>query len=189
MDSDPTTGGDTDVGYGSAESDAYEYTGERAIITLPDGTIIRRFFFGYEEIDYPVEDTESISHYFVNGQRIASRSSATGLQYLHTDHLGSATRATDEHGAIIWDALYSPYGEFIYFDNNSNMEYGYTGQEQDSTDWYYYGARYYSPESGRFLQPDPLFDGPNPYMYVHGNPVRYVDPSGLFHGLLSILVD
>jgi RHS repeat-associated protein len=94
-----------------------------------------------------------------------------------------------ENGAIIWDALYGPYGEFIYFDNNSNMEYGYTGQEQDSTDWYYYGARYYSPEIGRFLQPDPLFDGPNPYMYVHGNPVRYVDPSGLFHGLLSILVD
>jgi hypothetical protein len=35
------------------------------------------------------------------------------------------------------------------------------------------------PALGRFLQPDPLYDGPNRYMYVHGNPVRYVDPSGM----------
>ena len=61
----------------------------------------------------------------------------------------------------------------------------YTSQEHDKdTGLYYYGARYYDPEIGRFIQPDSYIDGMtstqgwNRYMYVHGNPVRYSDPSG-----------
>lgn len=45
---------------------------------------------------------------------------------------------------------------------------------------YYYRARFYSPELGRFLQRDPIgmSDDVNLYAYVKNNPVRYVDPSG-----------
>ncbi|HYE03215.1 MAG TPA: RHS repeat-associated core domain-containing protein, partial [Phycisphaerales bacterium] len=41
-------------------------------------------------------------------------------------------------------------------------------------------ARVFDPETGRFLQRDPLGypDGPNPYRYGHSNPVRGSDPSG-----------
>jgi uncharacterized protein RhaS with RHS repeats len=42
------------------------------------------------------------------------------------------------------------------------------------------GARFYWPELGRFLQQDPIGDGMNWYAYAGGNPVRYVDPYGLF---------
>ena len=60
-----------------------------------------------------------------------------------------------------------------------NTRYQYTDQELDAeTDWYYYGARYYDPVLGRFLQADPVLDGLNRYSYVHGNPVRYTDPTG-----------
>ncbi len=47
----------------------------------------------------------------------------------------------------------------------------------------YFGARYYSPQLGRFVSPDPLaihgLHGINPYEYASGSPLRYVDPDGL----------
>ncbi|MDW8101216.1 MAG: RHS repeat-associated core domain-containing protein [Anaerolineae bacterium] len=49
---------------------------------------------------------------------------------------------------------------------------------------YNYGARWYDPSLGRFLQPDPLVPEPgnpqalNRYSYVLNNPIKYTDPSG-----------
>ncbi|OGV73566.1 MAG: hypothetical protein A3K18_17770 [Lentisphaerae bacterium RIFOXYA12_64_32] len=46
---------------------------------------------------------------------------------------------------------------------------------------YDFGARYYDPQAGRFISPDPLgfVDGPNPYLYVAGDPINWIDPWGL----------
>ena len=71
---------------------------------------------------------------------------------------------------------------------NSGVEtHTFTGQERDQiTGLYYMGARYYDPVYGRFTQPDPAFDfdPTNPasfnlYAYARGNPVNYIDPSGM----------
>ena len=43
----------------------------------------------------------------------------------------------------------------------------------------YLRARYYDSESGRFISEDPAKDGYNWYSYCGGNPVMFVDPSGL----------
>ena len=57
-------------------------------------------------------------------------------------------------------------------------------QEEDpETGFYYYKSRYYDPYSGRFMQPDSFTfpgqtGGMNRYMYVHGNPVKFDDPTG-----------
>ena len=58
----------------------------------------------------------------------------------------------------------------------------YTGRRYDAeTGNYYYRARYYSPELGRFLSPDPLglSAGLNLYGYVTNNPLNWIDPWGL----------
>ena len=59
----------------------------------------------------------------------------------------------------------------------------YTGQEFDlETGLYFYDARYYDPDTGRFLAEDPLaFAGgdANLYRYAGNNPVTFVDPTGL----------
>ncbi|MDH0846803.1 MULTISPECIES: RHS repeat-associated core domain-containing protein [Delftia] len=55
-------------------------------------------------------------------------------------------------------------------------------QYQDAETGLHYNLhRYYDPDRGQYLTPDPLGtpDGPNPYSYVRGNPLRYVDPEGL----------
>lgn len=45
---------------------------------------------------------------------------------------------------------------------------------------YKMGARYYQPELGRWTQQDPSGAEANVYLYVGGNPVNFVDPSGVF---------
>jgi hypothetical protein len=48
------------------------------------------------------------------------------------------------------------------------------------------GARHYSAELGRFLQPDPTAAEANQYAYVGNSPVSHVDPSGTcFQWLLA----
>ncbi|RME55757.1 MAG: hypothetical protein D6795_02515, partial [Deltaproteobacteria bacterium] len=39
--------------------------------------------------------------------------------------------------------------------------------------------RYYNPQWGRYLSPDPL-PSLQPFAYAKNNPVKFVDPSGLF---------
>jgi RHS repeat-associated protein len=76
-----------------------------------------------------------------------------------------------------------------------NTDCKFTGKLFDnSTALYYYGARYYDPELGRFIQPDtivPYPDDPqsfNRYAYARNNPIRYVDPTGHFWATLGIIM-
>ncbi|QPJ66754.1 MAG: RHS repeat-associated core domain-containing protein [Candidatus Nitrohelix vancouverensis] len=68
----------------------------------------------------------------------------------------------------------------------------YTGRENDyATGLYYYRARYYDPEVGRFLTEDPMgfAAGINFYAYVNNNPINANDPSGNFAVLADWIVD
>jgi RHS repeat-associated protein len=57
----------------------------------------------------------------------------------------------------------------------------YTGKEFDSdTGLYYFNARWYDPDLGRFISEDPIKDGANWYAYVGNRPLVSTDPTGLF---------
>jgi RHS repeat-associated protein len=65
------------------------------------------------------------------------------------------------------------------------FRYKFTGQEEDAeTGLLYFNAKYYDPEIGRFISADTMVPDPensqsfNKYMYVRGNPLRYIDPTG-----------
>lgn len=64
-------------------------------------------------------------------------------------------------------------------------DHWFTGQKYNSGNGlYHYGARYYDPEIGRFIQPDTLVPNPGDvaafdrYAYVLNNPLKYRDPTG-----------
>jgi RHS repeat-associated protein len=72
----------------------------------------------------------------------------------------------------------------------SSMASQFTGKERDAeTGLDYFGARYMSAPQGRFMSPDPLYvdlrrlSDPqqiNLYSYVRNNPLKFIDPTGLY---------
>ncbi|MBE0433845.1 RHS repeat-associated core domain-containing protein [candidate division WOR-3 bacterium] len=65
----------------------------------------------------------------------------------------------------------------------SNNNYRFTGKEYDqSTGLYYFGARYYMPEIGRFITPDPIMGTGSLNLRepisLNFYPLRYIDPHG-----------
>jgi RHS repeat-associated protein len=114
----------------------------------------------------------------------------TGVTYYHGDHLGSSAVITNETGTEVRQVLYGPFGQAAA-GSAEVPEFGFTGQRYvDSLGVYDYGARWYDPELGRFMQADPLVressnvpdtSNPqtvNPYSYVLNNPLTMVDPTG-----------
>ncbi|WP_256344098.1 RHS repeat domain-containing protein, partial [Pseudomonas costantinii] len=98
------------------------------------------------------------------------------------DHLGTPQELTDRDGEIVWSAHYRAYGEIARLDiNKIDNPLRFQGQYFDPESGLHYNRhRYYNPDIGRYLTPDPvkLAGGINAYQYVP-NPTGWVDPLGL----------
>jgi len=120
---------------------------------------------------------------------------ATARTYFHTNHQGSVIAMTDQAGTATGTCstgtcqilAYDEYGNLTADSKASSagQPYRYTGRRYDpETGLYYYRARYYSPQIGRFLQADPsgTSGGLNLYEYASGSPTNLVDALGLRPG-------
>ncbi len=124
----------------------------------------------------------------------SSNAPQQGVVYYIDDHLGSTTLVTDSNGNVLREEARYPYGLDRKIDNPGSVDahYVYTGKELDEeTGLVYFGGRYYAPEMGRWISPDPLLvDTPsklmdnyqeeNIYAYVQNNPVNNIDKEGLW---------
>jgi RHS repeat-associated protein len=128
-------------------------------------------------------NSTAINYYHFDGKRFAIRT-GSGLIYLHADHLGSPSVATNTSGTQTGSQRYKPYGTQFLMSGALTTLYQFT---ESHNDWemkiYDYGARFYSPLFGRFLQADTIVPGASPqalnrYSYVFNNPLTMVDPSG-----------
>jgi len=86
---------------------------------------------------------------------------------------------------VILTTEYYLFGETRLSTGNMFTDRLFTGQRQMAgLGIYQFGARFYSPELGRFLSADPMGQNiANPqafnrYSYASNNPVRYTDPTG-----------
>jgi RHS repeat-associated protein len=109
--------------------------------------------------------------------------SEEGIAWLHTNHLGAPEAATNTQGQLIWRARYAPFGAAqVQATEGFTLHLRLPGQVWDEeTGLHYNRQRYYDPQLGQYLTPDPLGtpDGPNPYAYVAFNPLGFIDPDGL----------
>ncbi|MDH4188331.1 MAG: hypothetical protein OEV08_15180, partial [Nitrospira sp.] len=76
-------------------------------------------------------------------------------EYYYTDALGSVLTLADKTGTAQNVYSYEPFGKMAVTGATSNP-LQYTGREADGTGLYYNRARYYSPQSQRFVSEDPI---------------------------------
>jgi RHS repeat-associated protein len=118
----------------------------------------------------------------------AAQPPAALVEYYHLDALGSVRLVTDQSGQIVRRHDYLPFGEEWLPPATPSDPLRFTGKPRDAeTALDYFGARYYTPRTGRFTTVDPALDTRKPlvdpqlwnrYTYVGNKPFRYVDPDG-----------
>uniref|UniRef100_UPI0030DABF15 RHS repeat-associated core domain-containing protein n=1 Tax=Pseudomonas lurida TaxID=244566 RepID=UPI0030DABF15 len=106
----------------------------------------------------------------------------TKAYHYQLDHLGTPQELTAPNGEIVWSAHYRAYGEITRLDiGKIDNPLRFQGQYFDQESGLHYNRhRYYNPDVGRYLTPDPvkLAGGINAYQYVP-NPTGWIDPLGL----------
>jgi len=123
----------------------------------------------------------------------------TSSYYYHTNQIGSTTAITNSTGNIVERVKYDDYGlpTFCAADgtplaqNQSTIGNNilFQGREYEpELNLYYYRARYYDPQMGRFLQTDPIGykDSMNLYQAMNQNAVNFIDSFGLMISLSKI---
>ena len=144
-----------------------------------------KYLYAGEQLIGEYSATGALIRRYVPGSRVdevlaiyEGSSGSTNRTYLYADRLGSTVAAANDNGVLQSSYAYGPFGEP---NSTSGVSLRYTGRPLDpDTGLYYYRARWYSPNIGRFLSPDPtgIADGLHTYAYVANDPMNYTDPSG-----------
>jgi RHS repeat-associated protein len=136
-----------------------------------------------------------VNHVYLNGVRVAAVAPSGSASYYLTDQVDSVTVVLDDGGKIVTQHEYLPFGETWITEGDKKNAPKYNSQELDKeTNFYFYNARHYDPEIGRFVTADTVIDGEekdengkiirsdplgwNRYLYCKGNPIIYKDPTG-----------
>jgi RHS repeat-associated protein len=110
------------------------------------------------------------------------------MYFIHPDHLNTPRAVADAGGTVVWrwDQT-EPFGDSV--PNGDPSGFGtfefnlrFPGQYADrETSLAYNVMRDFDSRIGRYVQSDPvgLLAGINTYIYVHGNPISFSDPTGL----------
>jgi len=176
-----------------------------------DGHVVREYFGGPLEPTWMwVED-----YMYRDGQLAAGNRMDVygGQRHFHLDHLGTPRVISKWSGLKLARHDYFPFGIEKTFFAQEATEHNYerpdpmafTGHQRDFLGFYdisnenyidYMHARYYHPQLGRFLSPDPALGNLlrpgswNRYAYVMNSPTNYVDPDGMkpiFSGEITVI--
>jgi RHS repeat-associated protein len=138
--------------------------------------------------NYEEKDGKVLFHISAADRMVYTYSSDGSVaEYYHPDHLHSAEVMSTAGGGLYQHYEYAAYGNSRYTSSTTAFPVTrrYTSQSFDEeTGLYDFGARYYDPVIGRFIQPDTMIANAfNPqaydrYSYALDNPLLYVDPDG-----------
>jgi RHS repeat-associated protein len=146
---------------------------------------------------YEEKGGKVLFHVFAGGEQVCTFETNSVLaggtdtnrvsDYYHEDSLNTSSALSGSSGSQIEVNVYYPFGRTQTASPQAGFQVSrrFTGQVFDAeSGLYYYNARYYDPELGRFIQPDtaiPDLSNPqsyNRYSYCVNDPLRFTDPTG-----------
>ncbi len=151
-------------------------------VTQTETKIFHYDIWGHIIAETNQNGTMIAEYIYLGDQLLAMIKPGNLVYYFHNDHLGTPQVLTDDSQAIAWKAVYTPFGEAVTSIQTIENPFRFPGQYYDSeTGLHYNYFRYYNPQTGRYITPDPigLEGGINLFVYVANNPVNFVDPIGL----------
>jgi RHS repeat-associated protein len=200
----------TEIATGKVDEYTWDYRNRLVSVVSKDkfGAVLQAVAYEYDVNDLRVKKTVNgvVENYYLDGDNIAFVTDGAGSQTFHymygleadqvlaqdlptgmvwslADRLGSINVLVNEQGVIVDQRTYDSFGNTLSQLNPAvKFRFGYTGRESDpETGLYYYRARYFDPNVGRFISTDPIgFEAgdANVYRYVFNNSTTHTDPSG-----------
>jgi RHS repeat-associated protein len=162
--------GGTETSYLDAGANVARETTSGASVQLLDGTGLNETF---------ARSTSSATSSLLATSPAGGAASASVAEGLP----GSTLALTNGEGSPTTEYTYSPFGASTSSGSASSNTVQYVGGEQEATGLEFDRARYYQPESARFISPDPLGflgSGVDLYAYSKDDPLNSADPLGLF---------
>ncbi len=157
-------------------------------VTEADGRTTTHFLWAGEQLIAELEEGADGSHrrdylWHPGGHDLFALRIDGALYYSHNDHLGCPRRISDSQGRIAWAADAHPWGSAIILHEHIRQPWRLPGQYHDpETGLHYNRFRYYDPQLGRYISPDPLgvLGGLDLYAYADNDPINGMDPLGLW---------
>ncbi len=137
--------------------------------------------------------------YFWGTAPIIIRNTEEKFLYIN-DHIGTPQYIVKTNGDIVWNSFFSSFGKAYVEMATIANNFRFAGHYYDSeSNLHYNFNRFYDFETGRYNRDDPasridLYDfssslqkspcllpnTPDSYLYAENNPIRYIDPKGLW---------
>lgn len=161
----------------------YAYAPNGARVTRAEDGETTRFVFDHEDVVFELVDGKVAARY-LHGPGIdepLAIERGEDSAFYHADALGTVHRLSGADGDPVGRYRYDAFGRLIVSESTVANTFTYTGRKWDpAADLYFYRARFFNPEIGRFTAKDPLgfVDGANQYTYVQNNPILFADPTG-----------
>ena len=145
---------------------------------------VNYYYDGRAVIEEQKTDGSLLAHYNY-ADRLMSLATDSSIQYYHFDALGSTVNLTNQTGGVQVSYFLDPWGMILDQEGDSVNRNVFSGKEEDgNTGLIYFGARYYDPDTGRFITQDSYLGEPgtppslNRYLYAYSNPTVFIDLYG-----------
>ena len=191
----------TEVDYSGGKTlFSYDPLGRRVKkVDYSGSTVLATYAYHYDGSEVAVEyQPSSVTWTYYLGlglDQVVLRDSGSARQWYYRDGHGSTSAVADNSGNVLEQYEYNAQGQFHIFNGSETditssgtaiaNDLLYTGRNYDyETGNYFYRARYYNPQLGRFISRDPLSgaefsQGANLYAYCQNNFLNATDPTGM----------